>query len=231
MLAADRAQHARVRRVAGLALAAGREAELLEEDLRHLLGRAEHELLARQLVGLRLELLDAVGQAGGDLAHPVGVDLDAGGLHRGEHLGQRELDLAVERLGAALPDALEQGLAEAQGRRRVAHERSRLLLRLGDRLQLDPVLRREVVELVVGPARLDQVREDHRVVDGLDAQRLRVVGDQLTLDPRRARRDDDLASRRLRQCAHCHPRLQRDRRQVTDCYLALRARGPRRPSA
>ena len=31
---------------------------------------------------LRLELLDAVGEPRGDLAHPVRVDLDAGALHR-----------------------------------------------------------------------------------------------------------------------------------------------------
>src|SRR5581483_2550661 len=60
VLVADRAQHARVGRVARLPLAPGRELELLEEDPRDLLRRAEHELLARELVRLRLELLHAV---------------------------------------------------------------------------------------------------------------------------------------------------------------------------
>ena len=78
----DALQHARVGRVAGLALAARRQLELLEEDARDLLRRAEHELLARELVRVRLELLDAVGEARGDLAHAVRVDLDPGVLHR-----------------------------------------------------------------------------------------------------------------------------------------------------
>jgi hypothetical protein len=84
VLGADRAQHLRVGRVAGLALAAGRELELLEQDAAELLRRAEHELLVRELVRARLELLDAVGEAGGDLAHAVRVDADAGLLHPAE---------------------------------------------------------------------------------------------------------------------------------------------------
>src|SRR5437879_3536309 len=80
----------------GLALAAGRQLELLEEDPSDLLRRAEHELLARELVRARLELLEPVGEPCGDLAHPVGVDLDARVLHRREHRGQRELDALVE---------------------------------------------------------------------------------------------------------------------------------------
>src|SRR5439155_21636316 len=102
-----RAQHARVRRVAGLALAAGRQLQLLEEDARNLLRRAEHELLACELVRLRLELLDSVGEPGGDLAHAVRVDLDARVLHRSEDRGQRKLDVAIEILRASLADALE----------------------------------------------------------------------------------------------------------------------------
>jgi hypothetical protein len=196
VLAPDRAENARVGRVAGLPLAARGQLELLEQDPRDLLGRAQHELLARQLVRLRLELLDPVGQACGDLAHPVRIDLDARGLHRCEHLRQGQLDLAVEGLRPALADALEQRVAQAQGRGRVADERRGLLLGLGDRQELDPVLGREVVERVLGPARIDQVREDHRVVRRLDAQRLGVVRDQLALQPLGPRRDDDLVPRR-----------------------------------
>jgi hypothetical protein len=64
----------------------------------------------------------------------------------------------------------------------VAHERSGLVVgrRPGDRL--DAVLLCEVVELVTGPARLDQVREQHRVLGRLHRQtrqRLEVVCDQL----------------------------------------------------
>ena len=52
VVAADRSEHLRVGRVAGLALAAGGQPELLEQDARDLLGRADHELLARELVRL-----------------------------------------------------------------------------------------------------------------------------------------------------------------------------------
>src|SRR4029079_18724347 len=60
VVAPDRAEDPAVRRVAGLALAARGELELLEQNARALLGRAKDELLARQLVGLGLELLNAV---------------------------------------------------------------------------------------------------------------------------------------------------------------------------
>ena len=108
VLAADRPQDAGVGRVAGLALPARRQAQLLEQDPGDLLGRAEHELLARELVRAGLELLDLVGQAGGDLAHAVGVDANARVLHRRKDGGERQLDLAVELPGPALLDALAQ---------------------------------------------------------------------------------------------------------------------------
>ena len=159
VLAADRAQDARVGRVAGLALAAGREAELVEQDPADLLGRAEHELLARELVRPGLELLDHLAQARRDLAHAVLVDLDSGPLHRGQDGRERELDVAVERLHVALADAVEEQVAEPVGRRGVADERRRLLVGGRLRLELEAVLGGEVVERVLGPRRLDQVGE------------------------------------------------------------------------
>jgi hypothetical protein len=169
VLAADRAEHARVGRVAGLALPPRRQLELLEQDPRHLLRRTEHELLARELVRLRLELLDPVGKPRRDLAHPVGVDADADVLHRGEHGRQRQLDCAVELVAAALADALPQKRREPERRRGTADERGGLLLGRRLRHDLDPVLGRELVEHVLGPAGLDQVRGDHRVLDRRDA--------------------------------------------------------------
>ena len=144
-----------------------------------LLGRAEHELLAGELVGERLELGDALGEPRGDLAHPVGVDLDPGRLHLGEHAGQRQLDLAVERGEAALLEPLQQRPDQPARRLRPPHERGRLLVGLGLRHELDPVLGGEVVELVLGAAGIDQVRGEQRVVARVDPQRLRVVHDQL----------------------------------------------------
>jgi hypothetical protein len=102
VLLADRTEHLRVRRVAGLALSPGREAELLEEHASDLLRRAEHELLARELVRADLELFDAIRESRGDLAHAVLVDLDPRVLHGGEHGGKRELDVVVQLLRAAL---------------------------------------------------------------------------------------------------------------------------------
>ena len=171
-----------------------------------LLRRAEHELLAGELVRARLELLDPVGETGRDLAHPVRVDADAGLLHRGEDADERHLDVAVERLRAALAHALEQRVAQAQRDGRVADEPRRLLLRLRLGDGLDRVLGREVVEEVLAAGRVDQVGEDHRVVGGLDPQRLRVVRDERPLEPLRPRRDDDLVAERDRDRAPRRPR-------------------------
>jgi hypothetical protein len=62
-------------------------------------------------------------------------------------------------------------------RRRASSAR---LLGCGLGVDGDAVLAAEVVELVRRPARLDQVREQQRVLRRLDAQRLRVVRDQGT---------------------------------------------------
>ena len=179
VLVADRAEHARVGRVAGLALAPGREPEHLEQDAGHLLRRAEHELLAGQLVRARLELLDAVGQPRGDLAHAVGVDADADVLHRRQHLGERQLDVAVERVEAALGDPLSHRGVEPERGGGVADERRGLLVRRRSGDELDPVLGREVVERVRRPAGLDQVGHQERVVGGRRAaERCRGVVDR-----------------------------------------------------
>ncbi len=107
MVLPDRAQHLRVGRVTRLALPARRQAELLEEHASDLLRRADHELLAREVVGLCLQLLDTIGEPGSDLAHPVGVDLHSRRFHVGEHGGERQFDRAVEVGDAAFLEALE----------------------------------------------------------------------------------------------------------------------------
>ena len=177
VLVPDRAENARVRRVAGLALAPGRELELLEEDARELLRRAEHELLARKLVRLRLELLDAVGEPRGDLTHAVRVDLDADVLHRREHRGERQLDAVVQLLAPPLPQPRAQRPCESPRHLGRADQRRRFLLHLGLRQRLDPVLRGEILELVRGPSGLDQVRGDHRVL----RRKLRQAGKRLVV--------------------------------------------------
>src|SRR5215210_3890593 len=56
VLAADRLEYAGIGREAGLAAALSREPELLEEDVRELLRRADRELLVGELPDAPLEL-------------------------------------------------------------------------------------------------------------------------------------------------------------------------------
>ena len=128
VLVPDRPQHLRVGRVAGLALAARGQPELLEQHAADLLGRADHELRARELVRLRLELLDPVGEPRRDLAHPVGVDLHARLLHLREHVRERQLDGRGTAGQVALLEPLEQRADQTARRLRAAHERDRLLV-------------------------------------------------------------------------------------------------------
>ena len=85
VLVADRLQHARVGREAGLAAALARQAELVEQDRAELLGRADGELLAGQLPDLALEVGDLVAHARADLAEALLVEPHAGDLHVAQH--------------------------------------------------------------------------------------------------------------------------------------------------
>ncbi len=85
-----------------------------------------------------------------------------------ENDGQRQLDVAVERLRSTLGDLREERRGEASRRLGVPDERSRLLLRRRVGLELDAVLGHEVIEVVLGATRVDEVGGDQRVVgDGL----------------------------------------------------------------
>ena len=65
------------------------------------------------------DLVDAVAHARRDLAEPVRVHLDAGGLHLREHAHERQLDLAEQPLEAELDEArpLRLGHAPREERR------------------------------------------------------------------------------------------------------------------
>ena len=106
MLVADRLEHARVGRVAGLAAALARQAEPAEQHLLELLGRAERELLAARLEDLALELVRLGLDPRRDLAQPVGVELAAGELHLPQEPHERELDVAEQVGETAAPDLL-----------------------------------------------------------------------------------------------------------------------------
>jgi hypothetical protein len=85
-------------------------------------------------------------------------------------------------LAAALAHALEQRRGEPARDLGMADERGRLVVRRRDGDRLDPVLAREVVELVRRTPGIDQVREDHRVLRRLHRQprqRLEIVSDKL----------------------------------------------------
>ena len=114
-------------------------------------------------------------EARGDLPHPVRVDTDSGVLHRREHRRERELDLVVEPLEAALANPLAQERRQPKGCFRVPDEGRGLLLRCRLRLQLEPVLRSKVAQQVLGAAGVDEIGRDQRVVGSFDAERLRVV--------------------------------------------------------
>ena len=59
------------------------------------------------------QLVDAVAHARRDLAEPVRVHLDAGGLHLREHADERQLDLAEQPLEAELDEARPLSLGHA----------------------------------------------------------------------------------------------------------------------
>ena len=70
-------------------------------------------------------------------------------------------------------------------------EPRRLLFGLRFGQQFEPVLGGEIVELVGGAARFDQVRRDHRVVGSRDAQCLGIVSDELAFQSFGPRSDHD----------------------------------------
>ena len=124
-------------------------------------------------------------------------------LHRREHRGERQLDVGRRaprcRARAA---ARASAAASRRGTSAARIERRRLLLDLRVGQRLDAVLRREVVELVRGTPRLDQVRGDHRVLGRKlrqPRQRLVVVRDDLRVaQPRRRARRARRRRRRRR---------------------------------
>jgi hypothetical protein len=188
VLAADRAQDARVGRVAGLALAARRQLELLEQDPRDLLRRAEHELLARELVRLRLELLDPVASRA--VISPiryVSILTPTSSIATSTAVSGSSI-VAVELLVPALAHALEQRLAQP-ARGRGVRTSAAVSSSAPARDELDAVLgARSSSSYGARRARSGTRRSSCR--RPLDAQRLGVVRDELAVERSRPRPDD-----------------------------------------
>ena len=129
MLVADLGEDAGVGREAGFAAALAGQLELLEEDAADLLRRADRELLLGQLEDLLLQGLDPLAEAGADLGQALGVELQPLAFHRRQHVDQRQLDLAQQRLQPELLDPRALHLGEGG-------DQARLLGRVEPRLDL-----------------------------------------------------------------------------------------------
>ncbi len=78
-------------------LATAGELEVVEQELAQLLGRAQVELVAGQVVDLRLQPDHALGERGGEAGEDTAVDLDAGLLHVGQDVHHGPLQRLVDR--------------------------------------------------------------------------------------------------------------------------------------
>ena len=159
-----------------------RQPEFLEQDLLQLLGRIEVERAAGLAVRLELDLLHALRQFLALPAQQLPVDEYAGALHVAEHLDQRRLELAVERLQAGLGvQRRPQRRVQAQRHVRVlrgvrcCHVDRHLIERelpdalAGNVLEADgvetQVVLRERVHVVPRGNAVEHIGFEHRIVD------------------------------------------------------------------
>ena len=102
MLLAQRLQSVGVGRVAGLRPLADRKAKVFEQHLRELLRGVEVELLARDLLDLRLDRRQLRPELVLHLLEIRDVDGDPLGLHVREYTGERKFDLVEEIVDAQI---------------------------------------------------------------------------------------------------------------------------------
>ena len=161
-------EHVGIGRVPGLCPAQRRQLELLEEDLRELLGRGDGEFLAGQVVDLAREVVEVALELLGERLEPRGIHADTDAFHLGEHRHQRPLDLLidvqkpalVQVLVRVLPEAVEPARAIADGAWQVGGSDA------GERLRtLAEHLHADLVEPVRRARRVQQIRGHRRVVD------------------------------------------------------------------
>ncbi len=104
---------------AGLGLAPAFQAHLAEQDVAQLLGRADIEILARQLVDLGFQSALDLAEIVGETAQQIRIDGDAAPLHVGQHHGKRPLQGLIDRALAHLAQLGFQQHVQAQGHIRV----------------------------------------------------------------------------------------------------------------
>ena len=165
---------------AGLALFARAEAELVEQHLAQLLGRADIEGTARELVDLALELGQALAEIIGEAAKLVGIGLDPRHLHGGHHRHQRPVDGLIDRDQPFGEQPRLQAAVELQGHigifRRIVTgllqrhpvEAGLALAGAGDLAQADGLMAEmdlgELVPLMAMGAAAEHIGDQHAVV-------------------------------------------------------------------
>src|SRR6185369_9541902 len=97
-------QHVGVGRVAGLRSPDRRQLQLLEEDLRELLGRSDRELAAGELIDLARQVVEIALELLRERLEARRVDADSVTLHQRQHRHERALDLLVDRPELAGPE-------------------------------------------------------------------------------------------------------------------------------
>ena len=95
-------------------LAPARQAHLAKQDIAQLLGRADVEAFAGELMNLRLDLALAIGKLVGKLGQHGAVHQNALMLHRFEHRNERPLQRFINRDLAFLEQARLQQFPQAQ---------------------------------------------------------------------------------------------------------------------
>ncbi len=204
-------EHVAVGGASGAGLAAARQAQFLEEDLRQLLRGADVELLAGLLVNLLFELRHFLLEPLRHGAQRGHVEADALEFHLREHRDERHFDLREEVVHLLLAQLLVEDLGEPQRdvgvraavvadlpRRDAVH--GDLLLALADEVgdrdhPVAQVIGREFVEPVSAALGVEDVGGDHRVendpaqFDAVAAQHDGIVLDVLA----------DLADRLVRE--------------------------------
>ena len=167
VLVADRLQHARVGREAGLAAALARQAELLEQDLAELLRRGDQELRRRRARRSRVRARRSPSRTRSVISarRSTFSRTPSSSISRStEH--ERQLDLAHHLLEPALGDLLALPVRERAEQHRLGGER---VLEVAGQ----PALLAQLGERVAAPRRLEQVGAEQRVVDEAGRARAR----------------------------------------------------------